>query len=366
MYLFDTFYFFCLHRILPRKRYSEEFGEKELKAKVNDFTQGTNALGPSNKARNAIRRLVRHVAEFSPEQLNHLKGYIAGREGVDEACVSFGGGSTAILSTILELTGPKKILIPYPFSQRYSAVLKKHSLESRIVSLNADEDFVLNIKEFCGAMNGCDAAMLPNPHDVAGSLISAEDIVRVVDEADRLDIALVIDEAYADYTGSTPPLIRVTNSKRAVILRTFSTFHALGGLRLGYIIGPPGFVSSLEARLDPTWINSFAPSAAIASMKDKGYRRRTLLFIEGEKAYLHEMLSRINGVKCYVSPSNILVIRLQKELGNLQKSFTKYHVLIDTFTDDEDNTCIRFPIQTHRLNTYFVRIIKKIAEAENI
>ena len=328
-----------------------------------DFTQGTNALGPSNKARNAIRRLVRHVAAFSPEQLNHLKGYIAGREGVDEACVSFGCGSTAILSTILELTGPKKILIPYPFSQRHSAVLKKHNLESRIVSLNADEDFVLNIKEFCDAMNGCDAAMLPNPHDVAGSLISAEDIVQVVDEADKLGITLVIDETYADYTGSTPPFIRITNSRRVVVLRTFSTFHALGGLRLGYIIGPPGFVSLLETRLDPTWINSFAPCAAIASMKDKGYRRRTLLFIEDEKAYLRERLSRIKGVKCYVSPSNILVIRLQKEHENLHDMFKRQHALIDAFTDDEGNTYIRFPIQTHRLNALFVRVLKRIMEA---
>ena len=39
--------------------------------------------------------------------------------------------------------------------------------------------------------------------------------------------------------------------------------------------------------------------------------------------------------------------------------------IIDTFTDDVENTYIRFPIQTHRLNAYFVRIIKKIAEAEN-
>jgi len=328
-----------------------------------DFTQGTNALGPSNKARNAIRRLVSHVAAFSPEQLNHLKGYIAGREGVDEACISFGCGSTAILNTVIGITQPKRILIPYPFSRRHGAALKKHNLESRIVSLNADEDFVLNIKEFCGAMNGCDAAMLPNPHDVAGSLISAEDIVRVVDEADKLGITLVIDETYADYTGSTPPFIRITNSRRVVILRTFSTFHTLGGLRLGYIIGPPGFVSLLETRLDPTWINSFAPCAAIASMKDKGYRRRTLLFIEGEKTYLRERLSRIKGVKCYVSPSNILVIRFHKEYEKLHDMFKRQHALIDAFTDDEGNTYIRFPIQTHRLNALFVRVLKRIMEA---
>jgi threonine-phosphate decarboxylase len=299
---------------------------------------------------------------FSLDHLNHLKGYVADREGVDEACITFGCGSTAILNTVIELTQSKKILISYPVSQRHGAVLKKQGLEGTIVSFKADESYDLNIEEFCNAMNGCDAAILPNPHDVTGSVIPSEDMMQVVNEADRLGITLVIDEAYADFTGSTPPLISVTNSKRAVILRTFSTFHALGGLRLGYIIGPPGFVSSLEARLDSTWINSFAPCAAIASMKDKGYRRRTLLFIEDEKAYLREKVSRIKGVKCFVSPSSKLVIRLQNEHGNLQKIFTKYHILIDAFTDDEGNTCISFPIQTHRLNALFVRVLKRIME----
>ena len=334
--------------------------------KLIDFRSGANPLGPSNKARNAIRRFVSHAGTFSPEHLNHLRGYVASRGGVDEACISFGCGSTAILNMVIELAQPKRILIPYPLSQRYGAILKKHNLESRAVSLNADEDFVPNIKEFCDAMKGCDAAVLPNPHDVAGSLISPEDIVQVVDQADRLDILLIIDEAYIDYTGLISPLTRVVNSRRAMILRTFSTFHALGGLRLGYMIGPPGFVGLLEARLDPACINSFAPLAAIASMKDKGYRRRTLLFVEGEKVYLRERFSGIPAVKCHIGPSSIVVIKLQRKHENLQNIFRKYHILVDIFTDDGDNAYLRFPVQTHHLNAYFVRIIKKIAEADII
>jgi histidinol-phosphate/aromatic aminotransferase/cobyric acid decarboxylase-like protein len=334
-----------------------------LSDKLIDLTSGVNPLGPSNKARNAIRSRVRDIPIFGPQYLNHLKRYVAKKERATEACIAFGCGSTAILNTVVELTQPKRILIPYPFSQRHNTILKKHSLESTTVALRANENFDLNIDEFCNAMHGCNAALLSNPHDVTGSVVSPNDITKVVDEADRLGMYLFVDESYAEYAGMPSLLSHVTNSGKVVILRTFSAFYALGALRLGYIIGPPSLISLVEARLDPSWINLFAPWAAIASMKDTGYRRRTLLFIEGEKAYLREKLSRIKEVKCYISPSNILVIRLHKEYDNVHDVFKKHHALIDPFTDDEGNACIRFPVQNHRLNAHFVRTLRRIMEA---
>lgn len=331
--------------------------------KLIDYTLGANPLGQSNKARNAIRRHVRQISTISPQRLNHLKGYIAKKEGIDEASILFGCGSTAILNTILERISPKRILVPHPVSQRHSAILSRRSLECTMVPLKAEKNFDLTIEDFCNALQGSDGAMLPNPHDVTGTVISPEDITRIVNEADRLDKYLFVDEAYAEYVGMSSPVIRIMKSRKALILRTFSAFYALGGLRLGYIIGSPDLVELVESRLDPSWINSFAPWAAIASLKDKGYQHRTLLFIEGEKAYIHEKLSRIKDVKCFVSPSNILVIRLQKKRDDFQKLFERHQILIDTFSDEDGNTCIRFPVQTHRMNAYFVRILKRIMEA---
>lgn len=328
-----------------------------------DYTSGANPLGQSNKGRNAIRSLVRQISTISPQRLNHLKGYIAKKEGIDEACILFGCGSTAILNTIFERIGPNKILVPYPVSQRHSAILSRYSQECATIPLKADENFDLNSEDFYTALQGCDAALLPNPHDVTGAVISPEDITRIVDEADRLDKYLFVDEAYAEYVGMSSPVLRITKSRKALVLRTFSAFYALGGLRLGYIIGSPDLVGLIESMLDPSWINSFAPWAAIASLRDKGYQRRTLLFIEGEKAYVREKLSRIKDVKCSVSPSNILVIRLQKKRNDFQKLFEKYTIMINTFSDEYGNTCIRFPVQTHRMNAYFVRMLKRIMEA---
>lgn len=328
-----------------------------------DFTSGANPLGPSNKARNAIRGRVRDVSAFSARHLDRLKAYIAKKEGIEKACIAFGCGSTAILNTVLEITKPKKVLIPYPFSHGYSSILERQNLERATIVLKADESFDLNVDDFCNALQGCNAAIISNPHDVTGSILPTDDVTYVTDEADRLGIHLFIDESYGEYTGIPSLAVRVVQSRRTLILRTFSTFHALAGLRLGYVIGSPDFVSMVENKLDPSWINSFAPWAAIASMKDKGYRRRTLLFIEGEKTYLRERLPQIPGVKCYVSPSNILVVRVQKDHTELSGSFKKHHVLVHTFADEDGNTCIRFPVQTHRLNAYFVRILKRMMEA---
>lgn len=339
-----------------------EFGEK-MTPKTIDFTSGANPLGPSNKAKNAIRSHVRHIDSCNGQSLGHLKSYIAKREGVDEACIAFGSGSTVILNAILELTGPGKILIPQPTSGRYSTLLSRHGRESTLFPLQWDGNFDLHGEGFCKAMKGCGGAVLPNPHDMAGSVTSSEEILKVVDKAARLGIYVILDESYGDYTGIPTMAPLITASCKAVIVRTFSTFHALGGLRLGYVIGSPDLLHMMEAGLDLSTINSLAPRAAMASLKDSGYRGRTLLFIEHEKAYLSKKLTEIQGLKCHVSPTNLIVIQFQKDQLHVEKAFKKYHMRVRMFSDEHGNACTAFPVQGHRKNAYFVRILKRIVEA---
>ncbi len=330
--------------------------------KLIDYTSGANPLGPSNKARNVMRSRLRQISEISTEGLNHLKSYIAKKEGVDEASILFGCGSTALLNAILELVAPKRILIPCPASQRHRAILSKYGLEPVKIPLKANENFDLTIEDFCNAMHGCDAAFVENPHTVSGTVISQEDIIKIADTADRLGINLFIDETYGQYTGMQSPVVHISNSAGTLIFRTFSTFFALGGLRIGYVIGPPGFISHIQGKFDPSWINSLAPWAAIASMKDKVYQRRTLLFIEGEKAYpgqgfpheRHKMLCE--SIECYG-------VKDCKKCDDVQKWFERHKVLIHAFADEDGNTCIRFPVQKHRMNAYFVRILRRMMEA---
>lgn len=328
-----------------------------------DFTSGANPLGPSNKAKNSMRVRVRNISVVDNQYLGRLKTYIATKEGIEEACISFGCGSTAILNAILETVKQGRILIPHPVSQRHKNILSRQSFEVSLVSLKADEDFQVGTDEFCNAMEGCNGAILPNPHDTTGSVASPDDIVRISQEAERRGVQLVVDETYGEYTCPESVAAQIVHSGKTVLLRTFSIFHALGGVRLGYSISSPHVARLIESRLDPSWINSFAPWAALTSMKDRGYHKRTLLFIENEKAYIGKTLSRLPGVKCWVSPSNILVIRLDKDHGVLSVLLKKYHIGIESFPDDNGSGCIRLPVQTHRKNAYLLRFIRRIMEA---
>lgn len=334
-----------------------------MTSRTIDFTSGSNPLGPSHKARNAIRKHVRHISVCDTSYLSRLKNYISKREGIDEACILFGCGSTVILSSIIELIRPGKIFIPHPVSRRYSTLLSRHGCESTLFPLNSDDNFDLNVEGFFKAMKGCEAAILPNPHDMVGSVISSEEALKIVGETERLGIHLILDESYGEYTGMPALSPQITTSGKAVIVRTFSTFHALGGLRLGYAIGSSDLVRMMEASLDPSTINSLALRAAMASMKDVGYRQRTLLFIETEKAYLAKKLSDIKGVKCHVSPTNVIVIRFQRDHLVFEKALKKHRILVRLFTDDNGNTCIAYPVQARRNNADFARILKRIMEA---
>lgn len=331
--------------------------------KTIDFTSGVNPLGPSNKAKNAIRSHVRHISQFDNGYFNHLKDYIAKKEGIDEACILFGCGSTAILSTLLELTNPRKTLAVYPISRRHEAIMSKYNVEITQFLMKADDNFCLAVDDFCKAMEGCDFVLLTNPHDMTGSVVLTEDITIIVNEAAKRGIYLIIDESYRDYTGMNSMAPYALEKNRFVLLRTFSTFHALGGLRLGYVIASPDITKLIEPRLDPCLINSFAPRAAIASMKDKAYQRRSLLFVEDEKAYLQQKLAGIEGIKCRISQTNILIIQFHKDHLDSEAIFKKYKVSIESFTDENGNMSIRFPVQAHRQNAYFVRILKRIMEA---
>ncbi|NLW33890.1 pyridoxal phosphate-dependent aminotransferase [Syntrophorhabdus aromaticivorans] len=327
-----------------------------------DFTAGVNPLGPSHKAKHEIRKLVRGIHILPSDPVRSLRRYLCLREGIGEDNIIFGNGSTHILDVLFQSLKPRTVLIPAPVSPRHNRVLREHGIEERRVGLDPGDDYSLDVTGLLGAAQDCDAVVLANPHDVTGSVIPPDDLAVIMEETERRGTTLIIDEAYIEFTGAFSPVKQAIGSSRVLIVRTFSTFHGLGGLRMGYAIGPAGLLATLSAHSKPYYSNALGPRAAVASLKDKGFRKRTLLYIEGEKAYVRDKLAGIGGVKCYVSPGNVLVVKVRGQHRALRDSFLRHHILIDEFVDEEGSPCIRFPVGTHKSNARFVRILKRIIE----
>lgn len=332
---------------------------------IIDFTSGANPLGPSNKAKHEMRKLVRGVDVSPPDPVGPLRRYLCRREGIGEDNIIFGNGSTHILDVLFQSLKPRTVLVPFPVSPRHSRIFSEHGVEERHVSFDPADDYSLDVTRFIEAIRDCDVAVFANPDHVTGSVIPRDDIAEIIGGAERYGTTLIIDEAYLDFTGAVSPVKQAAGSSHALIVRTFSTFYGLAGLRMGYAIGPANLLSTLAEFCKPYHSNIFGPRAAVASLKDKGFRKRTLLYIEGEKAYVRDKLAGLAGVKCYVSPSNILVVKVRGQCRALRDSFLKYHILIDEFIDEEGTSLIRLPVGSRKSNARFARILKRITETLN-
>ena len=328
--------------------------------RITDFTTGVNPLGPSNKAVYAARKEIGRLEIFPDEHTRYLKRYLCGLEKIGKDHIVFGAGSTALLNILLKAVTPRLIGILSPLSSRVERMVTKDG--TRIISFPPDghPHAFIDPGKLCDFLRDVDLLLISRPHDMTGTVIPHESLSRLIGEADRLEKVLVIDEAYRDYTALDSPAGEAVASRSTVILRTFSLFHALAGLRLGYGVGSSGLIKKICDARPSLELDALAPRAAIVSLKDTAYRVRTLKFIEDEKAYVRQKLSRLKGVDLIDTPCNFLLLELQQEWETIRGFLLDRNILVNGFAGMDGKAYIRLPMGRHKANAFFMRTLRRI------
>jgi len=328
--------------------------------RINDFTTGVNPLGPSGQAKHAIRKIVRSLDIFPDESLRYLTEYLARTEGIDKDCLLFGAGSTHLLGVLLKAVGPAAVGVLSPIPERLEKILRLHDVEVKPVPVEAERGFSVDAGKLRELMGRVDMMILSRPHEITGAVIPDEEMGLLIAEADRLGKVLVIDEAYRDYTAVASPLRQAAASRSTVVLRTFSLYHALAGLRLGYGAGSPVLIEKMKRVLSSSPVNGLAPRAAMASLKDDGFRKRTLEFIKEEKTYFRKKLGGSEVISLIDTPCNFVLLSLQGDLDSLRKSFMERNILVDGFPGEEGVVYLRLPVKRHKADAFFMRTLLRI------
>ena len=328
--------------------------------RVNDFTTGVNPLGPSNKAGHAIRKMVRGLDNFPDESIRHLTGYLGRTEGIERDRLVFGAGSTHLLGVLLRIVRPGVVGTLSPCPPRLERTPRLHNATVRLIPADENRGFSAETDKLCELMAETDMMILSRPDAMTGAVIPDEGIGRLIAESDRLGKVLVIDEAYRDYTTVASPLGQALASRSTIVLRTFSLYHALAGLRLGYGAGASQLVERMNEALPSTLVNGPAPHAAIASLRDRGFRTRTLKFIGEEKKYFGQKLGSNKTVRLIDTPCNFVLLALPGDLEHLREAFLERNILVDGFPGAQGMVYLRLPVKGHKANAFFVRTLRRI------
>ena len=328
-----------------------------------DFTFISNPLGPSNKARHAMRKSCKTVPRFPDTEEESLTRYLCSVEKVSAAQMLLGHGSSHILSLLLHALKPKSMLVPSPCPRACEELLQTHGVEMRAFPLERAKGFILDVRGFEEVWKGAEAALVLSPHNPTGAMASEESLTRLVETSKRLNKPLIIDGGLAEFAGVQRYGRYVCGSTHALYLGTFSSYHALAGLRLGYAVGPEALLRQLRTIMGPRPPNAVALAAALASLKDKGYRKRTSAFLAGEQAYVLKKMEGRATIRATIELSETpwgFLIYMRPSLADLKQRFFDRGMLVEVYTDAQGHQYLSFPLRSHPQNARFLRALHGI------
>ena len=241
-----------------------------------------NPYGPSPRALAALADARSYHIYPDPEQ-RKVRRALAAYLGVDEELLVAGSGSDELIDLVLRATlspGEGVIDCPPTFGM-YS--FSTSVCGGRVIAVPRREDFSLDlpgIEEAAG--RGAKVIFVASPNNPTGNTVSPREVEALLD----LGLLVVVDEAYVEFGGESL-VSRVPEQERLVILRTFSKWAGLAGLRAGYGVFPPALASLLLRIKPPYNLNVAAQVAVLASLEDVDLLRERVASLVRERERLY-------------------------------------------------------------------------------
>ena len=128
-----------------------------------------------------------------------------------------------------------------------------------------------------------------NPHNPAGTVLDADAVRSLCETARATGSHLVLDEAYAEFVGTT--LIGLRDEyPNLIVVRTASKAYALAGLRVGFAVARPEVIARMNPFRPPGSISTVSVTLVTEALRDDSILDTNLARVETERTRLTEAL----------------------------------------------------------------------------
>lgn len=209
-----------------------------------------------------------------------------------------------------------------------------------LVRIAPQPDFRFPLRELLDAITSSTRVIyLTDPNNPTGLGIPSGAVETIAAAAPQA--LLLVDEAYADFSGRTligPLLDRYRN---LVIGRTFAKAQGLAALRIGALIAHPETLDRFRRIQLPFSVNICAITALSAALDDRAYVNWYLAETNVSKTLAYEFC-RAHGLTFWPSEANFVLIRVGREATAITAALAARQVLVrDKDTAPGCAGCIR-------------------------
>ncbi|HMD08957.1 MAG TPA: histidinol-phosphate transaminase [Candidatus Acidoferrum sp.] len=194
-----------------------------------------------------------------------------------------------------------------------------------------------------------------NPNNPTGTLLERSVIETILKAATHT--AVVVDEAYAEFSGVTV-VPWINQYSQLFVARTFSKAAGLAGLRLGAVIACAESLAVLRRATAPFPVNVAALAAVEAAVGDSRTMKLYIKNILRTRAWLEKELHKLN-VTTYLSAGNFLLADFGPGGSEMCAQLLKKGVLLRDRAKDIGPGIVRVSIGTQKEMERLLKLIKR-------
>lgn len=182
-----------------------------------------------------------------------------------------------------------------------------------------------------------------SPNNPDGSVLSDDQLKRLL----ALPTVVVVDEAYFEFANDNR-ITWVPQYENLVVLRTFSKWAGLAGLRIGYGAFPLPIIKHLWKIKQPYNVSVAAQVAGIASIRQRDDLLKKVDRMVAQRHAFYERVAKYSWLFPYPSHSNYVLCRVGegKNAADVKAQLADRGILIRYYTSKGLSDCIRISMGT--------------------
>lgn len=309
--------------------YEEICGEGIL-----DFSANVSPFGLPENVREATSASLKNAYRYPDPECRDLRKAIADKYNLCSEHVVCGNGAADLIYRIAYAVRPRKAIVPAPDFSEYEGALQQVGCEIEYWEwMRGDysvEKWLYNGRRVltteCDKIQTCvvpasdlsddilsedlDMIILSNPNNPSGCLYSPDFLRELTAKCEQNQILLVVDECFMDFVDSarTYSLLEfVADCRNLVVLRAFTKFYGMAGLRLGWCATSNAELIAGMKKAGPPWSVSIpAQAAGMAALSEDSYADRLRKLISAERQRLQSGLRGL-GLRVISSAANYIL-----------------------------------------------------------
>lgn len=275
--------------------------------KIVKLDGNENPYGPSPKALAALADYDSYHLYPDPLQ-RRAREALARHLALGEEHIVVGSGSDELIDLLLRavLSAGEAVVNCQPTFGMYA--FSTALCGGRVVDVPRREGFALDVGGIGeAAAQGAKAVFVCSPNNPTGNALSRQELEALLEKG----LLVVLDEAYVEFSGEEGFASLVPESDNLVVLRTFSKWAGLAGLRVGYGVFPAPLACLLMKVKPPYNLNLAAEAAMLASLDDADALMARVRTLTGERRRLFQALTGSALLSPLPSRGNFLLCRVE-------------------------------------------------------